>query len=168
MRFAGAISGDASEPGACCARIMGIWHDVALSERTSLGHWETGSCVFSEIWCGGNWGRMRNANNMSGQSEVVWGGVIGRLEKNANGREVTAEFPIEMVVDVVVRLTEILFGNVSRLEEHGHKILPDLHERFGRCFRTQGVLCTYYRRLACCGTVGGDLSGTQGDWLMRF
>ena len=41
-----AILGDASEPGACLAHIVGVWHAVALSERTSLGHWETGSCVF--------------------------------------------------------------------------------------------------------------------------
>ena len=40
---------DASEPGACCAPIVGVWRVVALLERTSLGHKETGLCVFSEI-----------------------------------------------------------------------------------------------------------------------
>ena len=44
--------GDASEPGACRARIVGVWRAMALLEGTSLGHRETGLCIFSKIWCG--------------------------------------------------------------------------------------------------------------------
>ena len=35
--------------------------------------------------------------------------------------------------------TEILCGNISWLEEHPLQIPSDLHERFGRCFRTAGA-----------------------------
>ena len=31
-----------------------------------------------------------------------------------------------------------------------------------------GVSCTFRRHLAHCGTVGGDLSATQRDWLVSF
>ena len=72
--------GDASESGACRARIMGVWRAVTLSKRTSLGHMETGSCGFSEIWCGGSWGQIRSAHKIWGQLEVIWG-VIGCFKK---------------------------------------------------------------------------------------
>ena len=65
--------GDASESGVCRARFVGVWRAVALSEVTSLRHRETGSYVFSEIWYGGSWGRMRNAHKISGQSEWFGG-----------------------------------------------------------------------------------------------
>ena len=45
--------GDALELGARRACILGIWRAVVLSEGTSLGHRETGSCVFRKIWYGG-------------------------------------------------------------------------------------------------------------------
>ena len=38
--------GDASEPGVCRARIVGVCCAVAMLEGTSLGHKETDSCVF--------------------------------------------------------------------------------------------------------------------------
>ena len=69
--------GDASEPGVCRARIVGVWRAVALSEGTSLRHRETGSCISSEIWYGGRWGRMRNAHKIWGRSEVFWGVIKG-------------------------------------------------------------------------------------------
>ena len=80
-----------------------VWHDVALSEGNSLGHKETGLCVFSKIWYGGSWGLMRNANKIWGRSEVFWG-VIGGFEKNAKDWRLPAKLPIGMAVDVVVRL----------------------------------------------------------------
>ena len=51
--------------GACRERIVGVWRVVTLLEGTSLGHKETGLCVFSEIWYGGSWGRMRSAHKIS-------------------------------------------------------------------------------------------------------
>ena len=57
--------GDASESGVCRACIVGVWRTVALSKGTPLGHRETGSCVFSEIWYGGSWGRMRDVHKIS-------------------------------------------------------------------------------------------------------
>ena len=56
--------GVALKPGACRARFVGVWRDVALLEGTSLGHREIGSCVFSKFWYGGSWGRMRNAHKI--------------------------------------------------------------------------------------------------------
>ena len=64
--------------------------------------------------------------------------------------------------------TEIWYGKVSRLEEHAHKILCDLHKRFGRCFSTGRASCTYRGNLARCGIVGGDPSETQRDWLVHI
>ena len=91
--------GDASKPGTCHACIVGVLRDVALSEGTSLGHRETRSCVISQIWYGGSWGRMRNAHE-------IWGrlGDDREFQKKCEGREVTADFPIEMAVNVVVQL----------------------------------------------------------------
>ena len=51
--------------GACHERIVGVWRVVTLLEGTSLGHRETGLRVFSEIWYGGSWGRMRDAHKIS-------------------------------------------------------------------------------------------------------
>ena len=114
--------GDALESGACCARIVGVWRNVALSEGTSLGHREIGSCDFRKIWCGGGWGQIRNALKIWGRSEVVWG-VIGRFKKNkCKGREVTDDFPIEMASMWLSDWAETRCENVSRLEEHAHKI----------------------------------------------
>ena len=96
--------GDALEPGACCARIVGGWRVGVMSEGTSLGHKENSSCVFRKSWYGESCGRMRKAHKIWGRSEVVWG-MIGRLKKMLKGREVTTDFPIEMTVDVVVRLS---------------------------------------------------------------
>ena len=63
---------------------------------------------------------------------------------------------------------EIFCGKVSWLDEHPLKILHDFNSRFGRCFRTVGRRgCVVHVSLAF-GTVGGDLSRTQRDWLMRF
>ena len=50
---------------------------------------------------------MRNAHKISGRSKVLWGGGGGgdrEFRKNAKGREVNADFLIEMAIDVVFRL----------------------------------------------------------------
>ena len=83
------------------ARSWDIWHALALSEGTSLGHNEIGSCVFSEISYGGSWGGMRSPHKISGRSEVVWW-VNGRSEKTAKAVRFPAEFPIGMAVNVVL------------------------------------------------------------------
>ena len=89
--------------GARRARIVGVWRAVALSEGTYLRHKDAGSCIFSEIWYGGSWGRMRNAHKIWGRSEVFWG-VIGGFEENAKDWRLPAELPIGMIVDMVIRL----------------------------------------------------------------
>ena len=110
---------------------------------------------------------MRNAHKIWSRSKVVWG-VMGRFEKNAKAVRLPMIFQLKCLSMWLSDWAEIFFENVSRLEEHAHKILRDLHERFGRCFRTGGVSCTYCGHLARCGTVEGDFSGTHGDWLVRF
>ena len=62
-------------------------------------------------------------------------------------------------------LAEILCGHVSWLEEHTLKISRNLHARFGRCFRTAGHRGRVVHVSLAFGTVGGNLSRTQGDWL---
>ena len=68
--------------------------------------------------------------------------------------------------------TEILCANNSCIEEHPLKILRDLHAQFGRWFRTIGGGGGGGRGRVhvswAFGTVGGDLSTTQGDWLVCF
>ena len=67
---------------------------------------------------------------------------------------------------------EILYGNVSWLDEHTPKISRNLHVRLGRCFRTAGASWGRRGRVVhvswAFGTVGEDFSRTQGDWLVRF
>ena len=76
---------------------------LALSEGTSLGHREIGSCVFSKILYDGIWGKMRSPHKIAGQLEVVWQ-VNQRFEKTVKVWRLPAEFPIGMAVDVVLRL----------------------------------------------------------------
>ena len=92
--------GDASESGACRARFVGVWHAVALSEVTSLRHRETGSYVFSEIWYGGSWGRMRNAQKFQANRSGLGGDRAFR--KKCQSLEIAGNFPFQMAVDVVV------------------------------------------------------------------
>ena len=139
--------GDALELRARCARTMGVWRAVALSEGTSLGHREIGSCVFSKIWYGRSWGRMRNTHKSWSRSKVVWR-VIGRFEKNVKAVSLPMIFQLKWLLMWLSDWAEIWFENISRLEEHAHKISHDLHERFGRCFRPGGVSCTYCGHLA--------------------
>ena len=42
---------------------------LALSEGTSQGHREIGSCIFREILDGSNWGAMSSPHKISAQSE---------------------------------------------------------------------------------------------------
>ena len=62
----------------------------------------------------------------------------------------------------------ILCGKFSRVEEHPSKfrtictrVLGEASEPWGRRGRFVHVSWAF-------GTLGGDLSGTQGDWLVRF
>ena len=75
----------------------------ALSEGSSLGHKEIGSCVFSKILYGGCWDGMRSRHKILGQSEVVWQ-VNPRFEKIAKVWRLPTEFHIGMAVDVSLRL----------------------------------------------------------------
>ena len=75
----------------------------ALSEGTSMGHREIGSCVFSEPFYGGSWGGMRIRHRISAQSEVVWR-VNPHFEKIAKVWRLPTEFRFGMGVDVVLRL----------------------------------------------------------------
>ena len=74
---------------------------LALSEGTSLGYNEIGSCIFREISYGGSWGGMRSPHKISGRSEVVWW-VNGRYEKTKKVVKLPAEFPNGMAVDGVL------------------------------------------------------------------
>ena len=76
---------------------------LALSEGTSLGHREIGTCVFFQILYGNIWGGMRSPHKISAQLEVVWR-VNPRFEKTAKVWRLQAEFPIGMAIDVVLRL----------------------------------------------------------------
>ena len=76
---------------------------LALSEGTSLGHREIGSCVFIKILYGGSWGGMSSPHKISAQSEVV-SMVNPRFKKTAKVCMLPADFHIGMVVDVVVGL----------------------------------------------------------------
>ena len=159
--------GDSSKPGTCHTCIVGVWRAVGLSEGTSLGHMETRLCIISQIWYGGSWGRMRNTHKIWGRSKVVCG-VIGSFKKNAKAVRLPLIFQLKWASMWLSNWAEIWCVNVSRLEKHAQKISRDLHEWFGRCFKTRGVSCAYCGRLARCVTIRGDLFGTQGDWLVRF
>ena len=113
--------------GARRERIMGVWHDVALSEGNSLGHKETGLCVFSKIWYGGSWGPMRNAHKIWGRSKVFLG-VIGGFEKMQRIGGYRQNFQLEWPSVWLSDWAEIWCRKVSKLEEHAHNISRDLHE----------------------------------------
>ena len=65
--------------------------------------------------------------------------MIGHFEKNAKDWSLPDIFQLKWLSMWLYDWAEILCGNVSRLEEHAHKILRDLYERFARYFKTEGV-----------------------------
>ena len=75
---------------------------------SSLGDIPGARAFLNSVWGGGgggSWGRERSAHRISGRPEVVWGFDRGfRKKLPAKVWRLSAELPIEMAVDVVLRL----------------------------------------------------------------
>ena len=78
------------------------WH-LALSEGTSLGHREIGSCVFIKNFYGGSWGGMSSPHKISAQSEIFCR-VNLHFKKTVKVWRLPTEFHIRMDVVGVLRL----------------------------------------------------------------